>query len=144
MSKQINSLYEFGEYRLDAAERLLLRGEQQIPLTPKVFDTLLVLVQHSGHLVGKDFLMKEVWSDAFVEEANLARNVWTLRKALGDDEGKHRYIETVPKTGYRFVAPVRILERTELPLAESAPLAEAGPSADSTVVDGSQIEVANK
>ena len=112
MSKETNGLYEFGEYRLDPVERLLLRGDRPIPLTPKVFDTLLVLVQHSGHLVSKELLMKEVWSDSFVEEANLARNVWTLRKALGDDERDHRYIETVPKLGYRFVTPVRELNGT--------------------------------
>ena len=111
MSVETNTLYEFGEYQLDAVERRLLRGDQSIALTPKAFETLLVLVQHSGHLVGKDLLMKQVWSDAFVEEANIARNIWTLRKALGDDEGEHRYIETVPKLGYRFVVPVREVDR---------------------------------
>jgi DNA-binding winged helix-turn-helix (wHTH) protein/TolB-like protein/Tfp pilus assembly protein PilF len=111
MSREINGLYEFGEYRLDVLERLLVRGDQPIPLTPKVFDTLLVLVKHNGHLVEKELLMKEIWSDSFVEEANIARNVWTLRKALGDDEGEHRYIETVPKLGYRFIAPVREVNR---------------------------------
>ena len=109
MSKQPNQLYEFGEFKLDAAERVLQRGNEPVPLTPKAFETLLVLVQRSGHVVEKDELMKQVWADAFVEEANLARNVWTLRKALGDDEREHHYIETVPKLGYRFVAPVREL-----------------------------------
>jgi Tol biopolymer transport system component/DNA-binding winged helix-turn-helix (wHTH) protein len=109
MSKQLNGLYEFGEFRLDAAERLLLHDDKPVPLTPKAFETLLVLIQNSGHLVEKDDLMKQVWADAFVEEANLARNIWALRKALADDEGEHRYIETVPKLGYRFVAPVREL-----------------------------------
>ncbi len=75
-------------------------------LTPKAFETLLVLVQKSGRLVNKEELIKAVWADTFVEEANLARNIWTLRKALGDDDTNHRYIETVPKRGYRFVAPV--------------------------------------
>ena len=109
MSKQPNQLYEFGEFKLDAAERVLQRGNEPVPLTQKAFETLLVLVQRSGHVVEKDELMKQVWADAFVEEANLARNVWTLRKALGDDEREHHYIETVPKLGYRFVAPVREL-----------------------------------
>ena len=104
---ETNGLYEFGDYRLDAAERLLLCGDRPVALTPKAFDTLLVLVRHNGHLVSKDQLMKEVWSDAFVEEINVARNVWTLRKALADDERVHRYIETVPRIGYRFIAPVR-------------------------------------
>jgi Tol biopolymer transport system component/DNA-binding winged helix-turn-helix (wHTH) protein len=106
MSKQFNHLYEFGEFRLDAAERVLRHGEKPVPLTPKAFETLLVLVRRGGHLVEKDELMKQVWADTVVEEANLARNVWTLRKALGDDEREHRYIETVSKLGYRFVAPV--------------------------------------
>ena len=128
MSRQINGMYEFGEYRLDPLERLLVRGDKPIPLTPKVFDTLLVLVQNSGHLVGKELLMKELWSDSVVEEANIARNVWTLRKALGDDDGDHRYIETVPKIGYRFVAPVRKLARTDV--TQSADVARI---TDSTV-----------
>src|SRR5258707_8576425 len=110
MSKQFNHLYEFGDFQLDAAERVLRHGEKPVPLTPKAFETLLVLVRRGGHLVQKDELMKQVWADTIVEEANLARNIWTLRKALGDDEGEHRYIETVSKLGYRFVAAV-----TELP-----------------------------
>jgi len=144
MNQQIKGLYEFGEYRLDAVERLLLRGDQPIPLTPKAFDTLLVLVKHSGHLLGKDVLMKEVWSDAFVEEANLARNVWTLRRALGEDEGEHRYIETVPKIGYRFVAPVRELDRTESDLSERTPLIDSSAIIDASIVDPIQSHVANE
>ncbi|HEY6244384.1 MAG TPA: tetratricopeptide repeat protein [Pyrinomonadaceae bacterium] len=110
MSKQTNQIYEFGEFRLETSERLLIRDGKAIPLTPKAFETLLVLVRSGGHLLEKEVLLKEVWPDAFVEEANLARNIWALRKALGDDNGEHRYVETVPKLGYRFVAPV-----TELP-----------------------------
>jgi DNA-binding winged helix-turn-helix (wHTH) protein/TolB-like protein/Flp pilus assembly protein TadD len=137
MSREINGLYEFGEYRLDVLERLLVRGDQPIPLTPKVFDTLLVLVKHNGHLVEKELLMKEIWSDSFVEEANIARNVWTLRKALGDDEGEHRYIETVPKLGYRFIAPVRELNglgnerRREVMIA--SPLVDVEPDCETVV-----------
>src|SRR5438445_12458061 len=96
-SKQLNQLYQFGEFQLDVAERVLRHGEKSVPLTPKAFETLFVLVRRAGHLVEKDELMKQVWAETFVEEANLARNIWTLRKALGDDEGQHRYIETVPK-----------------------------------------------
>jgi len=106
MSKEVNHIYEFGEFRVETAERLLLRNGTPIPLTPKAFDTLLVLVKSGGHLLGKEDLLKEVWPDAFVEDANLARNIWALRKALGDDDGEHRYVETVPKLGYRFVAPI--------------------------------------
>ena len=77
MSRQRNQLYEFGEFQLDVAERVLRRGERPVPLKPKVFETLLVLVRHGGHLLEKDELMKQVWADAVVEEANLARNIWT-------------------------------------------------------------------
>ena len=110
MSRQINQIYEFGEFRLDTRERLLLRQGQPISLTHKTFETLLALVQNSGHVIEKDELLKEVWPDTVVEEANLTRNIWILRKALDGNNGEHRYIETVPKVGYRFVAPV-----TELP-----------------------------
>src|SRR5262252_8243675 len=109
MNNRFSTLYEFGKFRLDAAEHLLLRDGKPIQLTPKAFQTLLVLVRNGGRLVEKDELMRQVWADAFVEEANLARNIWALRRALGDDEDEHRYIETVPKLGYRFIAPVREL-----------------------------------
>jgi DNA-binding winged helix-turn-helix (wHTH) protein/TolB-like protein/Flp pilus assembly protein TadD len=100
-------LYEFGEFQLDAAERCLLRAGEPVALTPKAFDTLLLLVSRSGHIVEKDELLKEVWPDAFVEEATVAQNIFTLRKALGQGQTGHRFIETVPKRGYRFVASVR-------------------------------------
>jgi DNA-binding winged helix-turn-helix (wHTH) protein/TolB-like protein/Tfp pilus assembly protein PilF len=106
MNQKFSEVYEFGDFRLDPKERLLLRQGSPVPLTPKDFETLLVLVQRSGRLVEKEELMKEVWSDAFVEEANLARHIWALRRVLGDDH-EHRFIETIPKRGYRFVAPVR-------------------------------------
>jgi Tol biopolymer transport system component/DNA-binding winged helix-turn-helix (wHTH) protein len=106
MSQQVRHLYEFGPFRLDATERLLLRDEQHIPLTPKAFETLLVLVEHGGHVIDKDQLMKKVWPNTFVEEVNLAKNVSSLRKILGAEQPEH-YIETIPKRGYRFVAGVR-------------------------------------
>jgi len=117
MAKEFKGLYEFGEFRLDAAERRLVRGNEPVALTLKVFETLLVLVQRSGQLVEKDELLNEVWSDSYVEEANIARHVWILRKALGDDGDNHHYIETVPKLGYRFIAPVKQIERA---IGESA------------------------
>ncbi len=108
-------LYEFGPFRLDTVERQLLRQGQPVPLTPKAFETLLVLVKRSGHLVGKEELIQALWPDSFVEEANLTNNIWTLRNALGESHQSHLYIETVPKRGYRFVADVRALEEeTEL------------------------------
>src|SRR5262249_858612 len=78
-----------------------------VPLTPKAFDLLLALVERHGRLLEKDELLKKVWPDTFVEEANLASNISQLRKALGDGENGQRYIETAPKRGYRFVADVK-------------------------------------
>src|SRR5215813_12619259 len=109
MGRSENNLYEFGPFHLDTAERLLLRNSLPVPLAPKVFDTLVALVRHSGHLLTKDELMQKVWPDSFVEEVNLTVNISALRKALGDDQNGQRYIDTVPKQGYRFVAPVREL-----------------------------------
>jgi Tol biopolymer transport system component/DNA-binding winged helix-turn-helix (wHTH) protein len=107
MNKDFRHFYEFGPFRLDTADRLLLRGREVVPLTPKAFDMLLALVENSGHVLEKDELMKRVWPDSFVEEANLSNNVFTIRKALGEDRHGHKYIETVPRRGYRFVASVR-------------------------------------
>jgi Tol biopolymer transport system component/DNA-binding winged helix-turn-helix (wHTH) protein len=99
------SIYEFGPFRLDVAEQQLLRDGRVLPLTPKVFDVLRVLVQNSGRLVEKERLLADVWPGSFVEEGALSRSVSILRKTLGDN-GSKEYIETVPKRGYRFVATV--------------------------------------
>ncbi len=99
--------YEFGPFRLDPAERLLLRGSAPVTLTPKVFDVLLMLVRNSGRALEKEAFMQEIWPDSFVEEGSLNRNISTLRKALGDGQDGQRFIETIPKRGYRFVAEVR-------------------------------------
>ncbi|MDQ3799023.1 MAG: alpha/beta fold hydrolase [Acidobacteriota bacterium] len=97
-------IYEFGRFRVDAVERLLFDGETAVPLTPKAFDTLLLLLENTGHALTKEEMMEEIWQGAFVEENNLAQNVSILRKTLGEG-----VIETVPKRGYRFVAPVRLV-----------------------------------
>jgi TolB-like protein/DNA-binding winged helix-turn-helix (wHTH) protein/Tfp pilus assembly protein PilF len=99
--------YQFGPFVLDAAERTLAHAGALIPLTPKAFDILLVLVRHSGHTVEKQQLFEEVWPGTFVEDGNLAVNVFALRKALGTAEDGHEYIETLPKRGYRFTAEVK-------------------------------------
>jgi Tol biopolymer transport system component/DNA-binding winged helix-turn-helix (wHTH) protein len=104
MSQQPKHFYEFGPFRLDAGERVLLRDGQIVPLQPKVFETLRALVERHGHVMDKDELLRRVWPDTFVEEVSLAKNVFVLRKTLGDDR---EYIETIPKRGYRFVAEVR-------------------------------------
>ena len=111
MPSLVNGLYEFGEFRLDAQKRTLQQGQELLALTPKAFDTLLVLIESRGQLVAKDELMKAVWSDSFVEESNLTQTIFMLRKALGQtrDQG---YIVTVPGRGYRFVADVKPVSRT--------------------------------
>jgi Tol biopolymer transport system component/DNA-binding winged helix-turn-helix (wHTH) protein len=98
--------YEFGPYRLETNERILLREGQLVPLTPKAFETLLALVESGGHILDKEDLLKKVWPDTFVEEVSLAKKVSILRKVLGEDVD-HHYIETIPRRGYRFVANVR-------------------------------------
>src|SRR6266508_2092053 len=104
--------YEFGAFRLEPAERLLSRNGVAVPLTPKAFDLLVALVSQAGHVVKKEDLLREVWPDTFVEEANLSYTVSLLRKALEEgSEGSAdlRYIDTVPKLGYRFAIPVHTL-----------------------------------
>src|SRR4051794_6933175 len=102
MSGNSENHYYFGEFCLDASERLLLRNGQPVHLQPKAFDTLLYLVTNRGRLVTKDQLIDNVWSDSFVEENNLTKNISVLRKVLNSDDG--RFIETVPRIGYRFTA----------------------------------------
>ncbi len=107
MIRQSRHIYEFGPFRLIPEERQLLRDGQVVPLTPKAFDLLLVLVENSGHLIEKEELMKRVWPDSFVEEANLSVKMSALRRALGEGPNEHQYVETVPRHGYRFVAGVK-------------------------------------
>jgi DNA-binding winged helix-turn-helix (wHTH) protein/TolB-like protein/tetratricopeptide (TPR) repeat protein len=109
MRTLIRHLYRFGSYELQPAERLLFYEGHPVGLTPKAFDLLVFLVERSGHLCQKDELMKALWPDSFVEEGNLAVTVSLLRKALGDERGHQQYIETVSKSGYRFIAPVENL-----------------------------------
>ena len=104
MGQQNNRSYEFGRFRLNTAERVLLREGELVSLTPKVFDILLTLVENSGQVVSKEDLMKRVWPDTYVEEGNLTQNISLLRKALGETPGGVQFIETVPRRGYRFVA----------------------------------------
>ena len=115
MPLTINHFYRFGEFTLDADQRVLLREAKPVPLTPKAFNTLLMLVENSGRIVGKEELMSRLWPDTFVEDANLTFNVQQLRKSLGDSARRPRYIETVARRGYRFIAEV------EEVLSDSAP-----------------------
>lgn len=100
-------IYEFGPYRLDAEEKVLIRDGQGVPLPPKDLETLLVLLERAGHIVEKDELLAKVWPGVFIEENNLARRIFNLRQLLGVDGDGHQYIETVPKRGYRFIGTLR-------------------------------------
>ena len=112
MSLKTPHLYEFDEFVLDTSERQLWRGEESIPIPLKAIETLCLLVENHGKLLSKDILMDALWKDTFVEERNLAQNIFTLRKKLGEDNNGRKFIETVPKLGYRFVADVSISETT--------------------------------
>src|SRR5688500_7594619 len=106
MNRPSKRFYLFDGFRVDAGERLLFKENREVPLTPKVFDTLLVLLENTSHVLTKKELMQQVWPDSFVEENNLAQNISILRKALGKGKEGEDYIQTVPKRGYRFVAGV--------------------------------------
>src|SRR5216684_148601 len=99
-------LYSFGHFQVDSGERVLQRDGEVVPLAPRVFDTLLLLVRNSGRALDKDALMKELWPGTFVEEVNLAQHISLLRKALGESPTEPQYIETIPRRGYRFLAKV--------------------------------------
>jgi TolB-like protein/DNA-binding winged helix-turn-helix (wHTH) protein/Tfp pilus assembly protein PilF len=124
-------LYGFGSYQLDAGERVLLRDGQPVTLPPKDLETLLVLVERAGHIVEKEELLEKVWPGVFIEEGNLARHIFNLRQVLGDSPDGRKYIETIPRRGYRFVAAVR--EDGE-PAAASSVASHASEPAEVTVV----------
>src|ERR1700693_5464115 len=113
-NQRVRQLYQFGPFRVDPEKEILLRAGDPVPLTPKTFQILLVLVRHSKEVVTKDDLMKTVWPDTFVEEANLSRNIFMLRKALGESPQDHQYILTVPGRGYRFAENVHLVPEQEV------------------------------
>lgn len=118
MSDLLPAMYDFGDFRMDLGKRLLSCGGRPVTLTPKVFDTLLLLVTHRGQVVEKSELMSALWPDTIVEENNLNQNISTLRRVLGEVRGDNRYIATVPGRGYRFTAEVRT---PRVQMAETAP-----------------------
>jgi DNA-binding winged helix-turn-helix (wHTH) protein/tetratricopeptide (TPR) repeat protein len=125
-------VYEFGRFRIDTADRLLMRGGTAIPLQPKVIDTLVLLIEGRGRVLRKEELMRALWPRTFVEESNLTQNIYTLRKVLGQDASERvRYIETIPKRGYRFVADVQEFRSSSRRTADSDP---DGPAIDSLAV----------
>ena len=133
MKDQTTRYYEFGPFRLDAAERQLSRGGARLPLTPKAFELLLALLENGGRVVSKDALLRKVWPDRCVEEANITQVVFVLRKLLGTDDGGRQYIETVPTRGYRFASRV-----TEVADA-SGNASEAGGRPGAAVGDGRHV-----
>ncbi len=128
--------YRFKSFLLNAGERQLLRDGEPVALTPKVFDTLVYLVENAGHLVEKSELIESVWRDSIVEEGNLTRSIHTLRRALGQDGNGNKFIETVPTKGYRFVAEVT----SE---AATAPPAQENGTSTTTNLRPDQPEIAN-
>jgi TolB-like protein/DNA-binding winged helix-turn-helix (wHTH) protein len=110
MTLQTQTIYEFGSFRLDVRQHLLTHNGEAVPLTPKAFETLLVLVENTGQVLSKEQLMERIWPETFVEEGNLALNISVLRKALGKSPDRQPYIETVPRRGYRFITSVQLLQ----------------------------------
>src|SRR5215475_16009734 len=106
MSLTLRHIYRFDSYVLDVDERVLMRDGRMVPLTPKVFETLLLLVKNQGSVVTKQKILETLWPDVFVEESNVTFNITMLRKALGDTTQHPVYIETVPRRGYRFKSEV--------------------------------------
>ena len=115
MSSLSNHLYKFGDFALDVDQRVLFRGGELVLLTPKVFDTLLILVESSGRIVEKEELRRRLWPDTFVDEANIAFNIQQVRKCLNDDARNPRYVGTVARRGYRFLADVEVVSNDQTP-----------------------------
>lgn len=109
MSAQQKQVHVFGNFRLNVTDRVLLRGETVVRLMPKAIETLLILIQHKGQVVGKEELLRALWPDVIVEENNLSQHISALRKTLGEDDRGNGYIETIPKRGYRFAAEVSVV-----------------------------------
>jgi DNA-binding winged helix-turn-helix (wHTH) protein/tetratricopeptide (TPR) repeat protein len=134
MKEEPKHFYEFGPFRVDPDKRLLLRDDRPVPLQPKAFEMLLVLVQKSGTVVLKDDLMKALWPDSFVEESNLTQHIFVLRKSLGETAGENRYIATVPGRGYQFAEQVRLVPEQEEIVVRNH-------SVTQVVIDAGQTEI---
>src|SRR6516225_9305664 len=118
-------IYEFGEFQIDTGRRLLRRLDgTPVPLTPRVFETLLYLVEHHDAVLDKERIMEAVWPDSIVEENNLAQAISKLRQVFGETPGSHDYIVTVPGRGYRFVAGVAQRSEDAAPSPEHAAVKE--------------------
>ncbi len=129
MSNPVNRIYEFGSFRLEVAERRLLRAGEVVKLSPKEFDLLVLLVEQAGRALKKDDLLSQLWPDVVVEEGTLTRNVSRLRTALGETRDGEKFIETLPKFGYRFLAPVSAKAVPMQPVVIENPARAAEPPA---------------
>src|SRR5436190_13794916 len=125
-------VYEFGDFRLDAGKRLLWLADTQVPLTRRVFETLLYLVEHHDTVLDKERLMEAVWPDSIVEENNLSQHISTLRRVFGETPGSHHYIVTVPGRGYRFVADVKMRNGEDFASSPRMPEAVMAPGKNGT------------
>lgn len=142
MNEKHSQIYEFGEFRLDAAKRLFYGRENElIALTPKVFDTLLYLVRNAQRVIEKDELMSEIWADSIVEENNLNKNISILRRSLGETRDEHRFIVTIPGRGYKFVAEVR--EVSENPSSIESEITAPESSGESEFFEDDESEIWN-
>jgi DNA-binding winged helix-turn-helix (wHTH) protein/Tfp pilus assembly protein PilF len=126
-SHAVKHFYEFGPFRLDLEQRLLWHDEETVALAPKVFETLILLIEHRGRVVKKEEMMKALWPDRFVEESNLTQNIFMLRKILGEGTGKAQYIETIPKRGYCFIGAVKETQEEIKLTANTEPVDELEP-----------------
>ena len=142
MSSKPSRIYEFGEFKLNPDEHLLFRGAQPVPLSPRTFDLLVKLVENAGHLLDKDTLIREVWADASVEEGNLNRTISNLRKALGETPTEVRFIQTVPRVGYRFVADVRQVSLVVAAVHETEPVVQRHRPRWILLVSGAALAIA--
>lgn len=144
MREKTYRLYKFNDFQLEVDEGVLKKGTQPVPLTPKAFETLVVLLENRGKVVDKEILLNEVWEDTFVEETTLAQNIFTIRKALGIQENGKQIIETVPRRGYKFVADVtEVIGSAEDIIFERNVRTEIIAERQS-VEDGDAVEVQNK
>lgn len=145
--RRVGIVYDFGHFRLLAGEGVLYCGGKPVALTPKGFEVLRLLVENSGHVVEKREFMKTVWPDAIVEDANLAQTIFTLRKTLGEthrDHQSHEYIETIPRRGYRFVAPVKIGNESLVGAKSAPPAAVTEIGLPTFVANGNNAEEYNQ
>lgn len=144
-SQAVKHFYEFGPFRLDLEQRLLWHDEETVALAPKVFETLILLIEHRGRVVKKEEMMKALWPDRFVEESNLTQNIFMLRKILGEGTGKAQYIETIPKRGYCFIGTVKETQEEVKLTANTEPVDDLEPQTQPEISarsDAAKISIA--